>query len=65
MRNRFEALGDIEDPEEEHDLILATHRETAKKSIGRSKKHSKPRIGDKTWQNIKERKRDKTENGEC
>ena len=24
MRNRFEALGDIDDPEEEHDMILAT-----------------------------------------
>ena len=41
MRNRFKALGDIEDPEEEHDLILATYREAAKKVIGRSKKQSK------------------------
>ena len=42
VRNRFEAQGDIEDPEEEHDLILATYREAAKKVIGRSKKQSKP-----------------------
>lgn len=56
VRNRFEALGDIEDPEEEHDLILATYREAAKKVIGRSKKQSKPWIGDKTWEKIKDRK---------
>ena len=31
VRNRFEALGDIDDPEEEHDMILATHRDAAKK----------------------------------
>ena len=37
VRNRFEALGDIEDPEEEHDLILATYRDV-KQVIGRSKK---------------------------
>ena len=24
VRNRFKALGDIDDPEEEHDMILAT-----------------------------------------
>ena len=24
VKNRFEALGDIDDPEEEHDMILAT-----------------------------------------
>ena len=56
VRNRLEALGDIEDPEEEHDLILATYREAAKKVIGRSKKQSKLWIGDKTWEKIKERK---------
>ena len=41
VRNRFEALRDIEDPEEEHDMILATYREAAKKVIERSKKQSK------------------------
>ncbi|KAL9969650.1 hypothetical protein ACROYT_G021887 [Oculina patagonica] len=56
MRNRFEALGDIEDPKEEHDLILATYRDAAKEVIRRSKKQSKPWIGDKTWEKIKERK---------
>ncbi len=55
-KNRFEALGDIEDPEEEHDLILATYRDAAKKVIRRSKKQSKPWIGDKTWEKIRERK---------
>ena len=34
MRNRFEALGDIYDPEEEHDMILATYRDAARKSWG-------------------------------
>ncbi|KAL9963605.1 hypothetical protein ACROYT_G027128 [Oculina patagonica] len=63
MRNRFEALGDIEEPEEEHDLILATYRDAAKKVIGRSDKQSKPWIGDKTWEKIKERKEAKNETG--
>ena len=56
VRNRFEALGDIEDSEEEHDLILATYRKAAKKVIGRSKEQRKPWIGDKTWEKIKGRK---------
>ena len=29
LRNRFEALGDIDDPEEEHDMILAKYRDGA------------------------------------
>ena len=35
VRNRFEALGDIDDPEEEHDMILATYSHAAKKVLGR------------------------------
>ena len=34
MRNRFEALGDIDDLEEEHDMILATKGEQQRKSWG-------------------------------
>ena len=34
VRNRFETLGDIDDPEEEHDMILATYRDGAKKVWG-------------------------------
>ena len=56
VRNRFEAIRDIDDPEEEHDMILATYRGAAKKVLGRSKKLSKPWIGSKTWEKIKERK---------
>ena len=56
MRNRFEALGDIDDPEDEHTVILPTYRDAAKKVLGRSKKHSRPWIGSKTWEKIKERK---------
>ena len=56
VRNRFEALGDIDDPEEEHDMILATYRNGAKNVLRRSKKLSRPRIGSKTWERIKERK---------
>ena len=56
MSNRFEALGDIDDPKEEHDMILATYRDAAKKVLGRSKKHSRPWIGSKTWEKITERK---------
>ena len=44
MRNRFEALGDIDDPKEEHDMILAAYRDAAKKVLGRSKKLSRPWI---------------------
>ena len=56
LRNRFEALGDIHDPEEEHDMILATYRDGAKKVLGRSHKLSTPWIGSKTWEKIKDRK---------
>ena len=48
VRNRFEALGDINDPEEEHDTILATYRDAAKKVLGMSKKLCRPWIGRKT-----------------
>ena len=34
VTNRFGALGDIDDPEEEHDMILATYRDGAKKVWG-------------------------------
>ena len=34
VRNRFGALGDIDDPEEEHDMILSTYRDRAKKGWG-------------------------------
>ena len=37
VKNRFEALGDIEDPKEQHDMILETYRDAAKKVIGWSK----------------------------
>ena len=40
-------LGDIEDLEEEHNKILVTHGDAAERVIGRSKKQSKPWIGDK------------------
>ena len=56
MSNRFEALGDIDDPKEEHEMILETYRDAAKKVLGRSKKHSRPWIGSKTWEKITERK---------
>ena len=56
VTNRFEALGDIVDPEEEHDMILATYRDAAKKVLGRSKKLSRPWTGNKTLEKIKERK---------
>ena len=56
VKNRFEALADIKDPEEEHNMILGTYRDAEKKVIRWSKKQSKPWIGDKTWGKIKERK---------
>ena len=56
VRNRFGALGDIDDPEEEHDMILATYRDGAKRVLGWSKKLSRPWIGSKTSEKIKERK---------
>ena len=34
VKNRFETLLDIEDPEEEHDKLLEVYREAAKKTIG-------------------------------
>ena len=37
-------------------MILENYRDAAKKVIGWSKKQSKPWIGDKTWEKIKERK---------
>ena len=30
VKNRFEVLGDIEDPQEEHDMILETYRDAWK-----------------------------------
>ena len=33
MKKRFGALGDIEDPEEKHDMILETYRDAGKKVI--------------------------------
>ena len=51
MRNTFGALGDIDDPEEEHDMILVTYRDGAKRVLG-----SRPWIGSKTSEKIKERK---------
>ena len=44
-------------------MIVATYRDAAKKVLGRSKKISKPWIGNKTWEKIKERKKRKIENG--
>ena len=38
MKNRFEEIGDIKDPQEEHDKILVTYKHATKKLIGRSKK---------------------------
>ena len=35
VKNRFEPLEDIDDPEEEHNMILATYRDGAKKVLGR------------------------------
>ena len=53
VRNRFEALGDIDDPEEEHDMILATHRDAAKKVLRRSQKLRRAWIACKMWEKIK------------
>ena len=47
VRNRFGALGDIDDPEEEHDMIFATYRDGAKRVLGWSKKLSRPWTGSK------------------
>ena len=59
VRYMLEALGDIEDPEEDHNMILATYRDAVKNVLGRSKKRSKSWIGNKTWEKIKERKEEK------
>ena len=59
MKNRFEALGDTDGPEEEHDMILATYRDAAKKVLGLSKKLSKPWIANKTWEKFKGEERGK------
>ena len=40
-------------------MIVATYRDAAKNVLGRSKKISKPWIGNKTWEKIKERKKEK------
>ena len=56
-RNRFGALGDIDDPEEEHDMILATYRDEAKKVLGRSKKLSGPWTGSQRWEKSRREKR--------
>ena len=56
VRNRLEALGDIDDPEDKHDMILATYRNAGKKVLWRSKKLNRPCIGSKMREKIKERK---------
>ena len=38
VKNRCEALEDVHDPEEEHDMILETYRDGSKKILGKSKK---------------------------
>ena len=48
VRNRFEALGEIDDPEEEHYMILAMYRDGTKKVWGSKKKISRPWIRSKT-----------------
>ena len=49
MKNRFQTLGDIEDPEKEDESFLEVYREAAKKIIGMTKKQSKrPWMGDET-----------------
>lgn len=51
VKNKFDALGDIKDPEGEHDKILEMYRDAAKKVIGWSKEQSKPCIGDRMEKN--------------
>ena len=53
--DRFQVLRDIEDPEEEHDQLIKVYREAAKKTMGISKKQSKPWIRDETWRRVDER----------
>ena len=55
VKNGLEALEDIDDPEEGHDMILATYRDGAK-VLGRSNKLSRPRMGSTTLVRIKEKK---------
>ena len=58
VKNRFEALTDIEDPQEEHHKILVSaYRDAAEKVIRRSKKLSKLWTGDKTWEKFRRGKR--------
>ena len=64
VTNRFGALGDIDDLEEEHDMILATYRDGAKKVLGRSNKLSRPWTGSKDGKNQGD-KRGKIEIGGC
>ena len=47
-KNRFQALGDRADPEEEHDRAQEVYREAAKKVLGKAKKQGKPWIGHET-----------------
>ena len=56
VNKRFQVLQGIVDPEEEHDHLIEVYREAAKKTIGISKKQSKPWIRDKTWRRVDERK---------
>ena len=61
VKNRLKALGDVQDPEEEHDGILETYRDAAKKVIGWSKKQSKEEdMGDKKSKKKLEKERGKT-----
>ena len=55
VKTGLEALEDIDDPEEGHDMILATYRDGAK-VLGRSNKLSRPRMGSTTLVRIKEKK---------
>ena len=50
VKNKFEALGDGEDPEEERAQILVIYRDTAKKVNVKPKQQSKPWIGHSTWE---------------
>ena len=59
MRNRFKALGDIDDPDLER---TATYRDAAKKVLGMLKKLIKPLIGNKTWEKFKGEERGKIQN---
>lgn len=56
VRNRFQALGDIEDPEAKHSEAIEIYRDVAKNVLGRTKKKSKPWIREGTWKRVAERK---------